>query len=350
MSDQFVHFGLDNDVDFWKHGNQASAYPIQRRFFALWEKYGILNLPGQYGDYTEISKMRSLMTTTSRVLWRKVLKSRTQHNKLFRICWPGQKSADIDYIDIVGDTSIDLLLNELDKNQLDLICIAGLEKATNIGLTGEEISKHLEELDVELCPIEYLDQSRAFDRAIELSEKSYVVGDSVDNIWKERFSTIASSSNEVVIIDRFALFDLVKHQENSGIVNFLVRLGAEAKDLAVTIYSEIGQNDRPTRYFTTLEELISDQLGGIAHITTRIVDDRTMKDRAHNRSIRFGNSKFEIDNGVSIFQHSPLISDFDCTLVSKSEEDNQRESILSIKTGYSDTIESGEVYINLVAS
>jgi hypothetical protein len=179
----------------------------------LWRRFGVLVHPGsRFSESTLNGAVRQLPGEV-RKLWKEVLAQGA-----WRIAEPTLP-------DLKDVQSADQLA-EFDKR----VAVACLDevRACVCGVDVSQPSSQPEGLSLELCELRNIDETRAFravrDRAVGWIE----AGDTVQVLWRERFSGLASVARAVAVVDRYCLAQLIDNPSGCGLKTFIDALATTA--------------------------------------------------------------------------------------------------------------------------
>ena len=145
------------------------------------------------------------------------------------------------------------------------------------------------------------DKARSWRQASAISRRGFEVGDDHETLWTDRFSRLAEFSNQIVIIDAYALHD----RQISGFVKLLQLIDRDAKSCHVTLYSSPDREraavdpDEAVRQVreTLTEEVCRLARGGIHQVTVRLLP---LDEQEHDRHFRFDRNVYESGNSIAL--------------------------------------------------
>lgn len=174
-----------------------------------------------------------------------------------------------------------------------------------------------------------VDQSKKFKRSASLSMEPIRINKLIEALWTERFESLAQNSNNVVIVDQWAVSD----SSRRGLLNLLKRLDQDSNGCCVTIYSAIKplESQKRKKEIASLKknlELYISKLNcnNIKSIKIRLFDQVDFNTYAHNRHIRFDSNVVSIDRGVSVFYPDKvkLYTEVSSRIISGKEEKEKK--------------------------
>ena len=180
------------------------------------------------------------------------------------------------------------------------VAVFGEARADTLGIPGGE-SKFWGRVEgIRLCDI---DASEKFSDSESLSDTSIGVGESVEDIWSERFQRLATFSREVSIVDRYA----ARENNFRGIRRLLDFLDQDARSCCVTIYSSPNRG-RSAKYFERQMRAAATELSGngIEAICVSLFRDSDFRNYSHDRHVRFDSNVISVGVGTSVF-NSPRV-------------------------------------------
>ena len=186
--------------------------------------------------------------------------------------------------------------------------VACLEEARSLvlGLAHDQLCRNLG--NIELTRYQHLDETEAYQSAVDWSQSPIPQGTPRQELWRKRLEPLAIATNEVAIVDRYAINSACKpqRQQNCGIRNLLLHLDASpSKASNVTLISEESV-DPPHSIDATIKwigDLVSGlSRGGVRKVTLYTCSGDLFKETAHDRQIRFGSHVVEIGIGLEVLQ------------------------------------------------
>ena len=173
--------------------------------------------------------------------------------------------------------------------------------------------------DIEAIRFQHVTLSKEFARAVRLADDNILVGQSVSQLWEDRFQALAKHSEQITIVDRYALENLASGAvELSKLLEFLQR--DSLTGCRVTIYSSSRNMSVPD--IQCIKEILEEQISNIIkcdkieQCTVFISYDDVFVKRAHDRYIRFGGYTCTIGRGIEVFRESNVRYESDFSLKS----------------------------------
>lgn len=166
---------------------------------------------------------------------------------------------------------------------------------------------------IETIRFRHAGASTKFYEASVLTQQAIRRGQSVANLWQERFSPLASHSNgnqQVTIVDRYAASNI--YDGNNELFNLLKFLQSDSPGCRVTIWSsdrDATNQHRVSEIDKRLNHEIAQlQLSenGVKSITLFLCYDDVFSRYGHERYIRFGGFTCVIGVGIEIFRNDSV--------------------------------------------
>jgi len=321
---QLVNFSVDTNEESWISDRSVhSVNMLHKRLLDLWMQYGILVLPGMEGDFSELIDAISNLPHDAKTAWQHALKKKYH----FRRRWASVNFGDLESEVSLRDIQDTEKLSPL-SSEIDLLCVGDELRSLMLGIPdGEEISI-LDDHDMEICKLEFVDQTDSFQNAIILSSTPLTVGRRVIDIWKERFQKFTIHSKNIVIQDRYCLEDI--HKEHNGLKRCLSELSGDGNSLHVEVFCQAPSSISISNAFECLDtEWASlNSRGGIRNLKITVVHGEQMALYAHGRYIRFDESVCTLDGGVRIFESSVINKECIYSLIPFTPEIKNKETNL----------------------
>ena len=132
-----------------------------------------------------------------------------------------------------------------------------------------------------------IDISEKFSHSERLSNAAIDIGDSIDDVWKQRFQSLAAYSREVVIVDQYAM----RENNINGILRLLRFLDRDARHCRVTVYSSLAPYGRGPKFTESRmgSETAKFNGNGIVSVQVHLFHESDFRKYAHDRHIRFDN-------------------------------------------------------------
>ena len=304
-----VKFVLELDAIIYGNVKPADI----RLFFDTWKEYGILVHPSRKEilSRNESEDLGKVWTVT----WKKY-QAELQYRSLNEGSFDWEKiQSDDDLAQHSGKFEV-ALLEESHAKELGI----GDGETKNFG----EIEGFIFE-DHDLWRAEF--QKTSLPRIASLT---YIAsGSDREDIWEKYFRRLAEFSQEIVIVDRYA----VQEPDIQGIFWLLERLTDISKSSTIQINSSVnvqrGQDRRPYE----IEEQFKKKFQNKSVITTkvRLFDDRDpMSKIAHDRHIRFDNYVIGIGRGpAAIFSNERISAgtDVHTRILNRSEQEEKEKAL-----------------------
>ena len=176
-----VPFTIDPDI-FSSTPNSRVDLAKHKQLIRLWQKYGVLVIPGSGKNDSRIFKTLQASDQRIKALW----------INCFKHC-----SHDLE------NTSVDEALkrsefNKLSSQKIKLWCIDD-SKDQLLGIESESYSKII--MNNEICMFGFEQYSKAFEIAEKLSNKPITNSDDPDKTWRERFLPLCKYANNITVCD-----------------------------------------------------------------------------------------------------------------------------------------------------
>ena len=177
---------------------------------------------------------------------------------------------------------------------------------------------------VEAIRFRHAGASTKFDEAGTLIQQGIQQAQSVANLWRERFSLLASHSNgnqQVTIVDRYAMSNIY-YEDRNELFNLLKLLHSDSPGCRITIWSSDRNASTQTRV-KEIEKRLNREIAqlqlsrnGIRSIKVFLCRDDVFKIHGHERYIRFGDFTCVIGLGIEIFRGDNMDRETDFSLKS----------------------------------
>jgi hypothetical protein len=187
----------------------------------------------------------------------------------------------------------------------DLVSLACLDdvRAACVGLPNGQPCTHLGAIDVEICRLDCVDDTQAFERADALGQGWVEAGVRVADLWSERLARPARHARNVVVVDRYAAQNHLTRPADSGLRRLLVNLDRDAAAVPVRIYSQI-----PDAHDVEAVERVVDSTvrelsrGGVREVRLLLVPFESFEHLGHDRYVRFDDKLCAIGTGLEVLE------------------------------------------------
>lgn len=268
------------------------------KFVKKWRNCGIMVYPDPKDTPIEnvISKLNQKTRIPLRTLWNDLKKG--NHTALR--CQPLKK----DSFSWKTIRSHNDLSQQKDKFDVALL---GKDRAQKLGIPKGQAKLFGEVQGVRFSDI---DQSKLEQPPSSLEPFRIHFGDQRADIWRGKFQNFAENSQDVVIVDRYA----VAEHSIKGIFWLLEQLKQNSGSYCVTVHSTIQGKSSYQKIKTDVEEYYNKKRIGESGISIEIrLYDHTIADRyAHDRHIRFDNHVISIGRGLYVFKKERIDKATNC--------------------------------------
>ncbi len=281
-----------------------------KRLLREWPQFGVLVYNSSAYESSELASAVENLPQAARMLWKQIL--RRAWLRPCRGSWSGVLGLDGDPKTLASA-----------QPYLDLLCL----EETRLAVLRDGLVRAAP--NVELSDLQEFDNSKAFERAHELSQKR-TGGMTVQKLWQERFALPAALVRNITIVDRFALAD---GEGINGLEAFFVLLDGAGKKTNVTLYSSYGdetlrlsEHDAQDRVAAIRKRLAR---GGVGDIKLFLTDSRRFGCVEHDRFIKFDHLVFEIGSGMAIF-NGPKVKQ--STFSTKTEQaEGHKDTLIALQ-------------------
>ena len=200
-------------------------------------------------------------------------------------------------------------------------------RATAAGLAASDFSKPSPSGAIDMARYQYTARADAFAKACALSTKRIELGDLTIDVWKERFEGLAKTAAHIVIVDRYALNDLIftraKRRQDSGIETICRKLASLNVDAAVDVFSaRMDSHGDESKYRQVLQDLFRDvPKGSLRAARFYLAENEHFKKKSHGRYLRFGQTVCRIDTGLNILEGSTVGHNCDFSVHTRESAD-----------------------------
>ena len=268
--------------------NSATAAHI-KRLLDQWERFGILVYPGR-GD-PALANTISGLAPAARKLWKtawaQVVKNNGNAYRRVRRHGPAFEWNKVDTPEALASVHHEFEVAVLEESRaVDLEVPVGESRRC-----GKVEGIRLRDVDV----------SEEFSKSRTLGCASIDLGDSINDIWSDRFRRFAAHSRQVVVVDQYA----VQKNNLDGILRLLRLLDGDARGCRVTVYSCLGGSGEGARRVERRIKAAAARLSGrgVASVDVRLFRREDFLRYAHDRHLRFDNGVFRIGRGMRVFNY-----------------------------------------------
>jgi hypothetical protein len=272
-----VRFAIDPDALRAEFDDSIIAH---RRLVRLWQQAGILVHRGSRFSDSELGEAVESLPQALRKLWKEAVTTcRTS---------PGDLHPDVRVL----------------KRPEDFACFTGrvrvacLERsrARQLGVGAEGVVGP-PDVAIELCRLDTVDQSPAFQHALEVMSADIPGGQPTDQVWAERFAgLLAGTTRTIVLIDRYALQDY----SCKGFRYLMEKVAANSTPLKVVVFcSSFDASAEQTQ--RKASALVRDAAGtGLRELWLQVASSGRFGRVAHYRTLRFDDLACDLNTGIEV--------------------------------------------------
>ncbi|MDY0061159.1 MAG: hypothetical protein RBU45_15230 [Myxococcota bacterium] len=322
-----VRFGLEPDALHLHGQSERERLALHRRLLDALSPIGILVHQGATFGESDISQAISALPIQLRKRWQ-VLVTRLRRTP-GPAHWPGLSS-----INRAAD------LGSL-RSLLDLALLEQA-RAESLGLPAEELSFRPED-GAEIAPLVVADQATAVRSALHLAQAEIAAGTKVTALWDERFSRLAATSRTIVVVDSYAVQNLLCEggHTRSGLHRLMVELdGCGGKPRKLTVYSSCKTTPNYAAQPSPDADACRDALervsvglrrGGLHQVELYLLPEKDFSKIKHDRCLRFDKTICAIGTGLEVLtgREVPRIATFSL----REETDGSRGVERSLQAG-----------------
>jgi len=256
------------------------------------QQYGVMVKGDGYPQGDLMAKIADLPQTT-RLLWQEALENIRQLN--------GPQSS-VDVLEAYSSTELNAV-----RGEVHLLCTNPLQ-AEALGVPEGEVSHFHQMSEVEVARIDGVGVSKIVKTSEALTKAPVAVGTTADDLWQQRFQLLASVSRTVVIVDGYAAGRHYKHQNTSELMNFLLHLDRDGRNVVVKIIASFS-SDKRNYQIPTREQIIEGlqnasgrmARGGVREIQVCLLENGEFVETIHDRWIRFDQVEISLGSGLEPF-------------------------------------------------
>ncbi len=254
-------------------------------FLSVWRKYGIYIVCGSQKD--TVKNIISSVPVKHKKKWTLAME---RYAKL-----PSLRTCPVD--------SNDFEKYKQYSNEFETLFV---DDCRGVVVCDDSYVKYDEDSSFEIVSAGSLDESVNFKRTKNLYLQDIQKGESPSKIWSSRFKRFSEIEKNIVIVDQYALKNIIESVEkgkDSSIKGILQCLKGEGKH-SITIYSSgesINRSDAIAHFGSLLKTPVFSKC--ISKIRVISVDKKIFKisTYAHERYFRFGSYVLQVGSGMSIF-------------------------------------------------
>ncbi|EMK6581720.1 hypothetical protein V9K46_002525 [Vibrio parahaemolyticus] len=166
---------------------------------------------------------------------------------------------------------------------------------------------------VEVVNVNNFSDSQFFQNSKDLENYSILAGEDINDVWSKRFSSIASKTKTITIIDRYFSknFEEDMNVRETSIERFINFLSQTGRKYSVSIFSDGGEkhSDRHNAIANYIDRTLSKKpnfISAISYFEVNSCDDSLFRKEAHDRFIQFDCFTVQLGTGSAIFRSFPL--------------------------------------------
>lgn len=284
----FVKFGLDTDTLLTGFSDAVARRGIHMRFLELWRDFGVLVDGNSNLASSDLATAINSLPQDIRKPWQDALRfhrfSNTGGN--WRALNKAQNRKHL--LDYKG--KIDLAIFEDTR-------AAALGLPVNDGAALDSASA------LEICRLDFVDQSKSFQEARAISSSTIRKGEKPPDIWKTRFAGLAEHSrSHIAIIDRYASERHSLSPAMSGLRKLLTELDNGKPGCRVSLFSAFDKLPEKS-IISGINSLVSGlNRGGLSEVKLYTASTKSFGKIAHYRYVRFDRTIYQLDSGLEVLE------------------------------------------------
>ena len=256
--------------------DQTLSLNAHRRFLQLWGRMGILC---DSGIREKLDKADSSVKT----LWLCALKHNESRHK--------RQDLGINFNDLSDHT-----INSM-ANSCDLVCLSSIREQTL--LAPDKQCLHLLNDTLEFCDFQVADLSCKVKKADSLAARMIPETLTPEEIWKERFDSLARSSRYITIVDRYAAENTRLPIDDSELGFFIKTLNSTDLKFSLILITGYPSHTHVRQWLEDLKDFSKKQQS-LKAFNVNVVGNFGSK--FHGRFIRFEQLIVELDTGLEVFK------------------------------------------------
>lgn len=263
---------------------------VHRRLLKRWRRQGVLVHPGPRLSESRLMAAIHALPVDLRKLWKETLTA----------AWRLPATALMEFSEVERAEDLRPL-----KDVVHLACLDET-RALCVGLPPGQPCTRLPLIDVEICRLESVDATEAFERADALGEGWVEAGVRVADLWADRFARAARHARNVVVVDRYAAQNHVS-TPTSGLRRLLVNLDGDARAANVRIYSQAPERNEVEAVERAVDSTIRELArGGVSEVRLLLVPFDSFEHLAHDRYVRFDDKVCSIGTGLEVLERDTV--------------------------------------------
>lgn len=298
---------------------------FHKKIIEYWTSYGIMVLSSQDKANIRLRECFDQLPVQIRKIWKTAYK----YNK-----------HKIKYLDEVPKSlpEIESILNYRVWSEAIDVFEASANDALKIGIDESRFS--LEKDNIEFIKYFNIDESKCFSHAKTLSDADIQKKCTVNDVWKYRFSDLVDISENIVIVDRYAVNNFMTRKD-CGLRRFIKECSEVNKSKNLTIVSSPDTGKYPWDPDEVKEKFLfflsNHSTKNFNSIDLYLVKNSFLGFESHDRYIRFDKMLCDIGIGLEILEGQKVMkkSTFRFKSVEKERRILEKEFIREARsTGY----------------
>lgn len=221
------------------------------------------------------------------------------------------------------------------------VAVAEQDRALIIGVP-EEQAYLISDGGIEVVRFDLLYESATLRRLVLLSQSRIRANVRREAVWNERFNSRAKYAKYVVICDRYAGLDLVRHYESNGTIESGLRWILHRIELSGTCYVSLilaaEEGNEQVQVAQAVTRLASElKRRKIRDIKLSLASDRVFMHYGHDRHLRFDHHVYALGQGMKLFSE-PLTAQISDCFCSEDKAAQDKEDALRRKAYLRDSI------------
>jgi len=294
------------------HDRDAGAFPgVHTRLIRLWEKYGVLIVPGEKLTASQLSQAIEKLPLTPRKLWKEAIRQNLRRKCLPSWSGVSQTSALDDLRRVDGALDVLLVGQELGS-------VLGIHVRGSVATFGS----------VEVGELLEVDNVPKFLASVDLCCADIGRGESVQQIWDSRFKRLADFTSSAAVVDRYAANDFWTNRGDSGL-HWLITQLSRSSVTELAIFFARQERLREGDVIASLRECADSVVpSNLRRILAYVNDDAVMRAYAHERWLRFGKTVCQLGPGIEVLSGQATWRMATCTIKAQGAATRDSETEL----------------------